>query len=220
MLVVKFPSKTATHKAPIDGCSSRCIWMLPNVFLSFCFQTAWNMANVCWRQSTISTCPALIIVTTFPGFAVCSEEATFFWETPWKYFSFCSILEVYMSLDRCKFRMKQARKGKCVCECACGRMSVFMCGCFIQNISLCAWSVLTLAQGTRSVDKNCLVRVPRHEKWIWTKKCRLTAQAKSWQARGWWWVVGEWLGKAGDGRVESPSESAWVNELHGERLCF
>lgn len=78
----------------------------------------------------------------------------------------------------------------CVCECACGRMSVFMCGCFIQNISLCAWSVLTLAQGTRSVDKNCLVRVPRHEKWIWTKKCRLTAQAKSWQAQG--VVVGSW----------------------------
>lgn len=102
-------------------------------------------------------------------------------------------------------------------------MSVFMCGCFIQNISLCAWSVLTLAQGTRSVDKNCLSRLPRHEKWIWTKKFRLTAQAKSWQAWGWWWVVGEWSGKAGDGRVEgeiSQSESVLSEWAAWEDILF
>lgn len=32
-------------------------------------------------------------------------------------------------------------------------MSVSVRGCLNQNISLCAWSVLTLARGTRSVDK-------------------------------------------------------------------
>lgn len=38
------------------------------------------------------------------------------------------------------------------------------------------------------------------------------AQAESWHAWKWWWVVGEWSGKAGDGRVEkeiSQSESVW-----------
>lgn len=38
--------------------------------------------------------------------------------------------------------------------------------------------MLTLAQGARSVDKNCLVKVPRHEKWIWPKKFRLTGSSK------------------------------------------
>lgn len=44
----------------------------------------------------------------------------------------------------------------CVCVHFCGflgGMSVSVCGCLNQNISLCAWSVLTLARGRRSVDK-------------------------------------------------------------------
>lgn len=58
----------------------------------------------------------------------------------------------------------------CVCLCArrgesvfvftlcgfLGGMSVSVRGCLNQNISLCAWSVLTLARGSRSVDKKKL----------------------------------------------------------------
>lgn len=86
-----------------------------------------------------------------------------------------------------------------------------MWGSFIQNISLCAWSLLTLAHGARSVDKNCLVMVPRHEKWIWTKKIRLTAQAKCWHACWWWLVVGGWSGKAREGNVEN--EISWTERV-------
>lgn len=90
-MVGKNPFNTTSLKTPTDGCSW-CI-LVPNAFLSFCPQTAGNMANISYTISISS------IDHCFhsSGFVVCSDEAKnlhFVTLTVGRHLGFCSISKV------------------------------------------------------------------------------------------------------------------------------
>lgn len=112
-----------SHKEPTDICNTLCIWMLPNVFLSFVFKQ--NMANINWQQSTQLT--TVHNWSLFPVFwlLLWSDDATIHNFFSLKRLIVGSVFVLQHFKSYLKFHLTDVERGRKenvhthVCECVC-----------------------------------------------------------------------------------------------------